>query len=1002
MLHVPPLALITPFGGGYVIEGSANFADAGANHHNWTPAGTGDSRTVMTLEVLFKLFSLATDQHIFAASDGAGNNIERFYIDATGNLHYEIFVGGVTVVHYETTALFRDFSAWYQVVVIRNGNTVTLYVNGTAVAAFDTSDAPTGDNGMFGHTEAHYIGRKPWTTSGYLDLAIARLTYQDGVAASISDYGSAVGSGWQIADVSGLSLGTNGVRFQGGDVATGFNSNGDGTDEKSASGDWTGTYIGNFSFSDGKITMGTTNDQSIYSTQTFAGDFEIEFIPNSGTTDTVTFGVVETAELSNILQSHAFAHSGSITDGTYFMLLADKCYIRSASSLVDDASGGFSWSAGDKIKLTRTSGTIKVYVNGSLAHTFSQTNSNTMMMIRGGGNQSGVGYVTSEVQWNDGGSLSLNGFKTGTITATNDSPTDSTDGSGTYGNYANFNDEYQIGSTAYNNATYSQGGTHATYANGEGSVLSQAVALGNGIYFEATLTTPFGSTYYDTVGFIDPTRYASTIANIQESAATGYSFFKSNGQKSDDGATLASYGSAWDTAGKVIGVYISPTGKVWYTIDGTLQNSATESEVVNDTGTSHAFTLSGFGQILPVLSARGSNTVWDLNCGQFAWNTTPYSGYAGLLTANLPAPTVTDPSAYFQTLLWTGDSSSPRSITGFTDAAGNNITPDFVWVKSRSNASSHTLWDSVRGGGGSKELLTDSTSAEGSQGTTNGYLSTFDAGGFSVAAGSINDVYTNESGRTYAAWCMKAGGSGSSNTDGSISSTISVADHNGFAIIKHTNTSGDYTVGHGMGQAPDMLILKGLGTQGWLVWTADLGVDGYLALHSTAAVANPAGDPWSDTSPTSSVFTIAGTTWYGGSSFDIVTYAFARTPGLIGIGSYTGNGSADGPYVVVDDGGSGSGFRPAWVMIKRTDSTGYWDIHDNARNPYNVVDKRLHANAADTEATAGTTAIDFVANGFKIRTGSVANINVSGGTYIYLAFAEYPFGGEGISQARAR
>ena len=796
-----------PTTGGYVIEGSANFADAGANHLSWTPAGTGDSRTVMTVEAVFKLFSLATDQHIFAASDSAGNNIERLYIDATGNLHYEIFVGGVTVVHYETTALFRDFSAWYQVVVIRNGNTVTLYVNGTAVTAFDTSDAPTGDNGMFGHTEAHYIGRKPWTTSGYLDLAIARLTYQDGVAASISDYGKAVGNGWSISDASSLSLGTNGVQITGGtDMAAG--------------------------------------------TLTRAGT----------------------------------AHSVS---------------------------------------------------------------------------------------------------KTGTITATNDSPTNSTDGSGTYGNYANFNDEYQIGSTAYNNATYSQGRTHATYANGEGSVLSQAVALGNGIYFEATLTTPFGSTFYDTVGFIDPTRYASTITNIQESPATGYSFFKSNGQKSDDGATLASYGSAWDTAGKVIGVYISPTGKVWYTIDGTLQNSATESEVVNDTGTSHAFTLSGFGQILPVLSARGSNTVWDLNCGQFAWNTTPYSGYAGPSTANLPAPTVTDPSAYFSTVLYTGDGNDDRDIGGL------NFQPDLVWIKDRDNAKSHQINDAVRGTG--KNLSSDSSGEEVSDADR---LQAFNSDGFQV--GTHTNVNANTA--DYVAWCLKANGAGSSNTDGSVTSTASVADHNGFAIIKHTNTSGDYTVGHGMGQAPDMLIQKGLGTQGWLVWTAALGVDGYLALHSTDPVANPAGDPWSDTSPTSSVFTIAGTTWYGGSSFDIVTYAFARTPGLIGIGSYTATGNADGPYVVVDDGGVG--FRPAFVLFKDYTGAANWQIMDAVRDPYNPIGSELYPNTSGAESTAGSPFVDFTANGFKCR--ATGDPNNSGRSYIYLAFAEYPFGGDGVEQARAR
>jgi len=811
MLHVPPLALITPFGGGYAIEGSANFADAGANHHNWTPAGTGDSRTVMTVEAVFKLFSLATDQHIFAASDGAGNNIERLYIDATGNLHYEIFVGGVSVVHYETTALFRDFSAWYQVVVIRNGNTVTLYVNGTAVTAFDTSDAPTGDNGMFGHTEAHYIGRKPWTTSGYLDLAIARLTYQDGVAASISDYGKAVGNGWSIADASGLSLGTNGVQITGGtDMAAG--------------------------------------------TLTRAGT----------------------------------AHSVS---------------------------------------------------------------------------------------------------KTGTVTATNDSPTNSTDGSGTYGNYANFNDEYQIGSTAYNNATYSQGRTHATYANGEGSVLSQAVALGNGIYFEATLTTPFGSTFYDTVGFIDPTRYASTIANIQESPATGYSFFKSNGQKSDDGATLASYGSAWDTAGKVIGVYISPTGKVWYTIDGTLQNSATESEVVNDTGTSHAFTLSGFGQILPVLSARGSNTVWDLNCGQFAWNTTPYSGYAGLSTANTPAPTVTDMSEHYQTELVAHDGSS----TAFT-LNWNPQTYDTLFIlKNRAGGSED--WFHINTLRGVNKIL--------KAWDTTGGTETTDANVLSISGTTVT-LGSTLANANYVVYCFRAGAAGgATNTNGTINSTVSVNPTTGFTLGTFQGTGANGTVGHGSDAALDWLHLRHLNgtvTAGPYAYHSSVGATKALYPNSTSAATTDS-TIWNNTAPTATVFSVGSSSNINQNTKDFLFWGFPKKSGAFFAGEMTGNASADGPVFHIDDGGAGG--IASMFCIKRHDAgTENWQIIDTARDTYNAADLPIFPNAIVAEGSA-TFSCDINSNNIKMRSATTDN-NTSSGKYAIWGVIEYPFGGDGVEQARAR
>ncbi len=817
-LVLAPQFIVNPIVGNLVIAGSA-YGD-GSSKAAWTPSGAGTSRTSMAAEVIFKHTKLGTTQRLFCAGDAAtGNNLEYISINSSDKIDIQMFVSGVQKYAKISTQVLQDPNAWYQIVVIRNGATLNVYLNGTEITAWDTDvDPGASDNGMFGHTEEHDIGGQSWSASNRFYDRISRVTYVDGGGSlTISDFGTAVGNGWQLADVSGLTYGTNGICFEGGtSISTGAES--------------------------------------------------------YGSSQTVTI--------------------------------------------------------------------------------------------------------------------------TGTITATNDSPTDSTDGSKTNGNYAAFNDEYQIGSTAYNNATYSQGRTHATYANGEGSVLSQAVVLGNGVYFEATLTTPYGSTSYDTVGFIDPTRYASAIANTQESAATGYSFFKSNGQKSDDGATLASYGSAWDTAGKVIGVYISPTGKIWYTIDGTLQNSATQSEVENDTGTSHAFTLSGFGQILPVLSARGSNTVWDLNCGQFAWNTSPYSGYAGLCTANTPAPTVTDPSAYFDTLLYTGtDTSGGQTITGGSDFGSDDVA---VWLKSRSIDAHHRMHTSLTGFTEGDGVYPSSSIAAGGADAT-GYISAVSSTGFSVAAGATNANDVNQTSATFVAWRLRAGTFGS-NTVGSITSTVSVADHGGFSIIAaDVAAAANGTIGHGMGQAPEMIIGKTRdNAYSWGVYHKDIGETKALFLEGTNAATTRA--MWNNTAPTSSVFSFGNSDWIN----NCVFYAFARTPGLIGIGSYTGNANDDGPYVVVDD--NGVGFRPAFLMVKRTDSTGQWLMHDAVRNPYNVVNKLVWADASTAETTASNDILDFTANGFKIRKGASA-LNASGGTYIYLAFAEFPFAKGGIDsdlQARAR
>ena len=390
-------------------------------------------------------------------------------------------------------------------------------------------------------------------------------------------------------------------------------------------------------------------------------------------------------------------------------------------------------------------------------------------------------------------------------------------------------------------------------------------------------------------------------------------------------------------------------------------------------------------------SATNPNII-TFNFGATSFDKTPSSNYVSLNTANLAAPTVTDPSAFFQNVLYDGTGST-QSIT----LGGNSdMQPDFVWIKRRNvTGTNHMMFDSVRGA--TKFIGSDRTTAETTVADT---LTSFDSDGFSLGADASGyGVNVSTSSSKYVAWCWKAGGSGSSNSDGDIASTVSVASHGGFSIVMYDPGSGGSpgdTVGHGLSRAPNYIILKVLeavGDQNWSVGSDDIGWTNNLFLNLTNAKSAGSG-PWNNTAPTSSVFSI-------GSDRDndaaYIAYCFAKTPGLIACGSYTGNGSADGTYVVVDD--DGSGFKPSFIMIKRTDSTEGWHINDAARDPINPLDLQLQPNSNGVES--GSSYMDFTANGFKLR-GTQGATNTSGGTYVYLAMAEHPFGGDGVAQAKGR
>ena len=354
--------------------------------------------------------------------------------------------------------------------------------------------------------------------------------------------------------------------------------------------------------------------------------------------------------------------------------------------------------------------------------------------------------------------------------------------------------------------------------------------------------------------------------------------------------------------------------------------------------------------------------------------------YNYISTANFPQPTILDGTANFQPTLYTGDG-SVRNI----DQTGNStFQPDFVWLKNRSQADSHMLIDAARGV--TKEIHSDTAAIQTTD--ANG-LTSFDSDGFGLGsgAGGYNDNLEN-----FVAWqWLVGGGAGSSNTDGTINTTTTTVNTtSGISISTYTgNATGGATIGHGLGVIPQMILIKCIAgsAHNWVVYhervaATDPETD-YLVLDGNAAALDQT-NIFNDTAPTSSVFSLGSSAAVNTNAIGFVAYAFASIEGYSHFGNYVGNGNVRGAPAIV-------GFKPAFVMIKKTSGTGGWVIYDSQRSPYNEIDDQFFADTAAAETT-GSEEIDFTALGFQIRTAD-SDVNTLSGNYIYMAFAEHPFGG---------
>jgi hypothetical protein len=525
-----------------------------------------------------------------------------------------------------------------------------------------------------------------------------------------------------------------------------------------------------------------------------------------------------------------------------------------------------------------------------------------------------------------------------------DTPTPYADGGNGRGNYCTLN---PLTSGSFNtlangnlqltgNTSTNNGNTRGTFAftTGKWYLEMTASATSAGVYPSLGIIKTANASAPDNGG-------TNQVGYPSDSVA-----YENSGSKRINNST-SSYGNSF-TTGDTIGVAIdADNGAIYFSKNGTWQNSGVPTSGGSKTGAAYTWTGGSVEYIFATAQYNASSA--DYNFGQRPFAYTPPSGFVALNTQNLPEPSIKKPGSYFDVKLYTGTNAT-QSITGL------GFSPDLAWIKSRSEADQNVLCDAVRGA--SNRLFSNLTNAEQAGG-----LVSLDSSGFTLGNASTSQSLNN-SGTTYVAWCWDE------------SATP------GFDIVTYTgNGTAGRTISHNLGVAPSLIIAKGrTNADNWPVGHASRGWDRHLLLNSTAAEA-VTNTTWNNTAPTSSVFTVGSDSRINQNTITYVAYLWSEVAGFSKFGSYTGNGSSDGPFVFL-------GFKPRFILFKNTTNFN-WQILDTARADYNQGTVTLFPNLSNAENTTATQ-YDILSNGFKIRT-SDAGSNGSGNSIIFAAFAENPF-----------
>jgi len=593
------------------------------------------------------------------------------------------------------------------------------------------------------------------------------------------------------------------------------------------------------------------------------------------------------------------------------------------------------------IKYTGTYGTNGYYLN------FSDNSNNTATTIGKDNSGNGNNWTPNNISVTAGT----------TYDSMLDVPTLYADGGNGRGNYCTMN-PLSMDTAAYtlSNANLNFAGSRTATAT---YYARSTIGVSSGKWYWEITPTDVGGGPNIIVGIQDASTTATTgSANL---LLNGYGY-GADGYKNNTAGQTAGYGATW-TNGDVIGVALDlDAGTITFYKNNTSQGVAYSS-------------ISGtYCPVISMSTGGVARTIaGSINFGQRPFTYTPPTGFVALNTQNLPTPTISNGANYMAATTYAGSAS--------TQVINSNLTSlNFAWIKDRTSARSHVLVDTVRSGSPMLTLYSDLTSAEDN--SSPNYNPTSISGSSITLAGAKLGI--NNAGDNYVMWGWSAGSSNVTNTSGSITSTVSAGATQGFSVVTWTQAAPASTIGHGLGVAPNMIIVKQRNVvNSWYVRHSSItaGNDYALILNSTAAATNTA-NIWNNTAPTSTVFSI-GTAWGAGT---MVAYCFSAVAGYSAFGSYAGNGSTDGPFVYC-------GFRPRFVMWKDTTSTSAgsdWFMFDTSRNTYNTLNNELAANLSSAENIAdGGQLIDILSNGFKPRMNSYGN--ASGATNIYVAFAENPF-----------
>jgi hypothetical protein len=522
-----------------------------------------------------------------------------------------------------------------------------------------------------------------------------------------------------------------------------------------------------------------------------------------------------------------------------------------------------------------------------------------------------------------------------------------------------------ISAVDYNSTyiTLSNGNLRQTYAGVSAAATSRAtmaIPSTGKFYWEVYLTTIGTNTTTIKAGIC---RQSTPISgNSVEQSATSYMVI-TTGQKRNNFIDTT-YGASFSNGQTLQVLYDATSGAIYFGQNNSFANGSGSFNHAWATASAAFTSLSG--EFIPFFVTYGGSDI-SVNFGQRPFTYTPPTGFVALNTFNLPTSTIVKGNTNFDVVLRTGGAPSGGTYATTLDLTQGGL----LWDKGRSAVSSNNLVDSVRGI--SKFLISNSTAAEG---TDANFITAFNNGSFQTGT---SDYASSVS---LVDWIWKAGGTASSNTNGSITSTVSVNASAGFSVVTYTGngTNPGATIGHGLGVAPAMIICKNRSNiDWWPSYHVSAGITNTLYLNDTVK-SNTYLNRFSAVSSTTFTTGVSGSE-LNTSANNYVASCWTPISGYSAFGSYTGNGSADGVFVY-------TGFKPRWITIKRTDTADDWYTIDTARNPYNYSNLFLFPNSSSAESAGTITWMDILSNGFKLRN---TGINANGGTFIYMAFAENPF-----------